>query len=216
MRLRMPVDPSRDHILGPRNARVSLVEYADFECPYCGRAYVEVHDVLQRMRGQVQFVFRHFPLSQAHPHALLASEAAEAAGAQGKFWEMYSRLFENQEHLEDPDLLGYARDLKLDVRELQTAPASVMTSPAAYAAASTERRASSSTGIGTMHRGMPTRWWRRSLGRRATPTSGGSGDLDEALALSRGGSQRSQVHSRRARAHCASSDHGSYVSFGAT
>jgi protein-disulfide isomerase len=121
MMLRMQVDPSRDHILGPRDAKVSLVEYGDFECPYCGRAYSEAHDVLQRMRGQVQFVFRHFPLSQVHPHAVLASEAAEAAGAQGKFWEMYSRLFENQEYLEYQDLLGYARDLRLDVREFQTA-----------------------------------------------------------------------------------------------
>ncbi|MDB4960641.1 MAG: Na+/H+ antiporter NhaA [Myxococcales bacterium] len=121
MTLRMPVDPSRDHILGPTNARVSLVEYGDFECPYCGRAYFEVHQVLRRMRGQVQFVFRHFPLSDMHPHALLAAEAAEAAGAQGKFWEMYSLLFENQRYLEYRDLLGYARDLELDMREFRAA-----------------------------------------------------------------------------------------------
>jgi protein-disulfide isomerase len=121
MMLRMPVDPSRDHILGPSSARVSLVEYGDFECPHCGRAYVEVHDVLQRMHGQVQFAFRHFPLSQVHPHAMLAAEAAEAAGAQGRFWEMYGRLFENQESLEARDLLGYAHDLELDVREFRSA-----------------------------------------------------------------------------------------------
>jgi protein-disulfide isomerase len=121
MSLRMNVDPSRDHILGPSNARVSLVEYADFECPYCGQAYGEVHEVLKRMRGQIQFVFRHFPLAQMHPHAALAAEAAEAAGAQGKFWEMYSTLFQNQEYLEYRDLLIFAHDLELDAREIQRA-----------------------------------------------------------------------------------------------
>jgi protein-disulfide isomerase len=121
MRLRMPVDPSRDHIQGPRNARLQLVEYGDYECPFCGQAYYELKEVQRRMRGELMFVFRHFPLVQMHPHAMPAAETAEAAGAQGQFWQMHSMLYENQTALERPDLLFYARQLGLDVHAVENA-----------------------------------------------------------------------------------------------
>lgn len=103
-----------DHRAGPDDAPVTLVEYGDFECPHCGRAHPIVRDVRKRMGQRLRFVFRHFPLSQAHPHAMHAAEAAEAAGDQGRFWEMHDVLFENQEALEDPDLIRYAQELGLD------------------------------------------------------------------------------------------------------
>lgn len=104
-----------DHILGRSDAPVTLVEYGDFECPFCGRAYGEVKAVLRMLGDDVLFVFRHFPLTEMHPHALLAAQAAEAAGAQGRFWPMYALLFENQNALEPDDLLRYAEMLGLDV-----------------------------------------------------------------------------------------------------
>lgn len=103
-----------DHVVGPPDAPVTLVEYGDFECPYCGRAHFVLREVMRRLDGDVRFVFRHFPLAELHPHALMAAEAAEAAGAQGKFWPMHDMLFENQDALELADLLGYAEDLELD------------------------------------------------------------------------------------------------------
>jgi protein-disulfide isomerase len=105
----------RDHIFGPASAAVTVVEYGDFECPYCGEAYPIVNKLLKRLGNRICFVFRHFPLSNAHPHAQHAAEAAEAAGAQGKFWEMHDLLYENQAALEDKDLIGYAANLGLDV-----------------------------------------------------------------------------------------------------
>ncbi len=113
-RLALPVS-DRDHIQGPRDAPVMLVEYGDYECPHCGRAYPIVQQIQRRMGRRLCFVFRSFPLRESHPHAQRAAEAAEAAGAQGKFWEMHDRLFERQFALEDDNLIEYAGDLGLDV-----------------------------------------------------------------------------------------------------
>ena len=107
------IDPFVDHVRGPEDAPL-LVEYGDYECPYCGAAYPIVQEVRRALGPNLRFVFRHFPLSQAHPHAQRAAEAAEAAGAQGEFWKMHDLLFQNQDALEDADLLRYAVSLKLD------------------------------------------------------------------------------------------------------
>jgi protein-disulfide isomerase len=113
--LAMSVDPERDHVRGPRDAPVSLVEYGDFECPYCGRAEPVVRELLSDHGEDVLFAFRHLPLTDVHPHAQMAAEAAEAAGAQGKFWEMHDLLLAHQDELEPMDLVGYAEQLGLDV-----------------------------------------------------------------------------------------------------
>src|SRR3979411_2971441 len=119
--LTQPVS-GRDHIRGPHSAEVSLVEYGDFECPYCRAAEPIVAGLIEALRDQLSVTFRHFPLSQVHPHAWHAAEVAEAAAAQGKFWEMHDTLFARQNALEDADLLQYASELSLDsdrvVREL--------------------------------------------------------------------------------------------------
>jgi protein-disulfide isomerase len=113
----------KDWVRGPADAPVTLLEYGDFECPFCGQAFRELERLERTAGDQVRFVFRHFPLAQVHPHARLAAEAAEAAGAQGKFWEMHDTLFTNQQALEPSDLLTYADDIGLDVprfsRDLQ-------------------------------------------------------------------------------------------------
>src|SRR6478609_5156920 len=106
--LSLPVSEQRDHVQGPRAAPVTLVEYGDFECPYCGQAYPVVKELLSRQGDRVRLVFRNFPLAEIHPHARHAAEAAEAAGAQGKFWEMHDVLYERQDALEDEDLVAYA------------------------------------------------------------------------------------------------------------
>jgi protein-disulfide isomerase len=111
----------RDHVAGPRDAPVTLVEYGDFECPYCGMAHPIVKAAQRRMKKRLCFVFRHFPLTQAHPHAERAAEAAEAADMEGKFWEMHDMLFEHQDALEDDDLLAYALSLELDVERVRDA-----------------------------------------------------------------------------------------------
>jgi protein-disulfide isomerase len=113
--LKPPVGP-KDHMQGPPDAPVTLVEYGDYECPYCGEAYPVVKALQERLGDQMCFVFRNFPLTQVHPHAEEAAEAAEAAGAQGKFWEMHDLLYENQDALEPEDLVQYARALKLDLK----------------------------------------------------------------------------------------------------
>lgn len=113
-RLVLPVS-DRDHILGPETASVTLVEYGDYECPYCGLAYPIVKELLRRLGDQLRFVFRNFPLTQVHPHAEHAAQAAEAAGRQGKFWEMHDYLFEHQDALDDAHLAQYAIDLNLDL-----------------------------------------------------------------------------------------------------
>jgi len=116
--LTLPVS-DRDHVHGPADAPVTLVEYGDYECPHCGRAYPILHEVQRRMGSRLRFVFRNFPLRESHPHAQHAAEAAEAAGAQGKFWEMHDRLFERQFALEDGNLVEYARELGLDATRLR-------------------------------------------------------------------------------------------------
>ena len=114
MALTMPVS-ARDHIQGNSAAPLTLLEYGDYECPYCGAAYPIVKLVQQQMGDRVRFVFRNFPLAQAHPHAELAAEAAEAAGEQGKFWEMRDMLYEHQQALELADILGYATTIGLEM-----------------------------------------------------------------------------------------------------
>jgi protein-disulfide isomerase len=98
-------------------APVTLVEYGDYECPYCGQAYYVVKDLERRAGNLMRFVFRNLPLTTIHPHAERAAEAAEAAGAQGKFWEMQDCLYENQEALEDDDLKRYAAMVGLDIQQ---------------------------------------------------------------------------------------------------
>ena len=108
------VDPERDHIRGTPDARVTLIEYGDFQCPYCGDAYPVVRALLKDY-DWLRFVFRHMPLPDLHPRARAAAEAAEAAGAQGHFWDMHDRLFENQHALSDEQLREHAAALGLDV-----------------------------------------------------------------------------------------------------
>ncbi|RKH60989.1 DsbA family protein [Corallococcus aberystwythensis] len=113
-RLRTPPGPD-ERFQGPRDAPVILVEYGDYQCPYCGQAYWEVKQLQQRMGPRMGFVFRDFPLTQAHPQALQAAEAAHAADAQGHFWRMHDLLFENQDRLERSGLLALAEALTLDL-----------------------------------------------------------------------------------------------------
>jgi Na+/H+ antiporter NhaA len=111
--LMVPVEPGRDHIRGPEKALVTVVEYGDFECPYCGQAEPSVRELLRDF-GDVRYVWRHLPLTDVHPEAQLAAEATEAAGRQGKFWEMHDRLFDHQDALRPRDLIGHAAALGLD------------------------------------------------------------------------------------------------------
>jgi protein-disulfide isomerase len=108
-----------DHSLGPADARVTLVEYGDFECPSCGATYPVLHEVRRAFGRNLRFVFRHFPLRDSHPHAEAAAEASEAAAAQGKFWEMHDRLFEHQAALDGRDLIRHARKVGLDVQRFE-------------------------------------------------------------------------------------------------
>ena len=96
--LAVPVDPERDHIRGPEDARVTLLEYGDLECPFCGQAETAIREVLRDF-GEVRYVWRHLPLNDVHPHAQLAAEAAEAAAAQGSFWDMHDALLAHQDDL---------------------------------------------------------------------------------------------------------------------
>jgi len=116
--LAVPVSDG-DHSMGPSGAPVTVVEYGDFECPICKLAFPAVKLLLQRFGSDIRFTYRHFPLEQAHPHALIAAEAAESAGAQGKFWEMHDQLFENQPRLELSFLHEYARRIQLDVPQFE-------------------------------------------------------------------------------------------------
>jgi len=120
----MPLQPStpqltlpvgeRDHIWGSGDANVTVVEYGDYECPHCGRAHSILHE-LRSQESRFRLVYRHFPLSAIHPHAEPAAEAAEAAGAQGEFWDMHNTLFEHQEALDMIHVVGYARALALNL-----------------------------------------------------------------------------------------------------
>ncbi|MEA3208486.1 MAG: hypothetical protein QOE70_1543 [Chthoniobacter sp.] len=116
-RLTVPVS-KRDHILGPADTSAILLEYGDYECPACGAAHPLVKAILESVGDRLRFAFRHFPLSNVHPHAERAAEAAEAAGAQGGFWEMHDLLFENQDALDYDDLAEYAAMLGLDASRL--------------------------------------------------------------------------------------------------
>ena len=111
--LTLPVGP-RDHVQGSDAARVTLLEYGDYECPYCGQAYPIVKAVQRALGKDLRFVFRNFPLTQSHPHAELAAEMAEAAAHQGKFWEMHDALYEHQDDLERDSILELAAGLGLD------------------------------------------------------------------------------------------------------
>jgi protein-disulfide isomerase len=113
--LTVPVDGDRDHVQGPAAAPVTLVEYGDYECPYCGAAYPIVKQLQSQLGDRLRFVFRNFPITTSHPHAEQAAEAAEAAGVQGRFWEMHDHLYEHQRRLKDEDLRGYAAELGLEV-----------------------------------------------------------------------------------------------------
>jgi protein-disulfide isomerase len=119
MSLTVPVSSS-DHTQGPENARVTLVEYGDYQCPHCGEAYPVLKAIQKRFGDRLRFVFRNFPLNQAHPYAELAAEAAEAAGAQGKFWEMHDALYENQSRLGQPLIELLVKRLKLDEARFAT------------------------------------------------------------------------------------------------
>jgi protein-disulfide isomerase len=114
-----PALSENDHVQGSPHAPLELVEYGDYECPACGRAYLVVKGVQRALGSDLRFAFRHFPLAQVHPNAQLAAEAAEAAGAQGLFWEMHDWLFENQEALELEDLLAAAEELGLDTEQFE-------------------------------------------------------------------------------------------------
>jgi protein-disulfide isomerase len=114
------VDPERDHIRGPVEAPVTVVEYGDFECPYCGMAEPVVRELLRDF-VDVRYVWRHLPLTDVHPNAQLAARAAEAAADQGAFWEMHDLLLTHQDALEPKDLIGYADELGLDVERFRDA-----------------------------------------------------------------------------------------------
>jgi Na+/H+ antiporter NhaA len=118
--LYIEVDPERDHIRGPLDAPVTVVEYGDFECPYCGQAEPAVRELLSDF-GDVRYVWRHLPLNDVHPNTQLAAEAAEAAGDQGAFWEMHDLLLEHQDALGASDLIGHAEQLGLDVERFTDA-----------------------------------------------------------------------------------------------
>ena len=113
-----PLEEAVDHVRGPATAAL-IVEYGDYECPYSRQAYRAIERVEAQRSEGVRFAFRHFPLTEIHPHALAASQAAEAAALQGRFWEMHERLFHRQHALEDDDLRGYAVELGLDVERFE-------------------------------------------------------------------------------------------------
>jgi protein-disulfide isomerase len=119
-KLVIPVDPSRDHVQGDPKAILTLVEYGDYQCPFCGAAYPEVKKVQKELGPKLRFVFRNFPLTNVHGFAMVAAETAEAAGAQGKFWEMHDFLYEHQRTLGDHSVvLGYAKKIGLDTQKFE-------------------------------------------------------------------------------------------------
>ena len=111
-------DPERDHIHGSNDGPIRLLEYGDYECPFCGQAQTILKEIRRRLGEDLCFAFRNFPLANIHPHAEHAAEAAEAAAAQGNFWGMHDILFENQAALDDEDLARYAAELGLDQARL--------------------------------------------------------------------------------------------------
>jgi protein-disulfide isomerase len=117
-KLLLPVQPD-DHVQGVPDAVYTLVEYGDYECPGCGRLFETIRALRERFEGELRLVFRHYPFSGVHPHAQQAAEAAEAAGAQGRFWEMHDLLFANQNGLATKDLYKYAERLALDTQRFR-------------------------------------------------------------------------------------------------
>ncbi len=109
-----------DHVAGKSNAPVQLVEYADYQCPYCRKACYVIKEAQKELGENLEFIFRNFPLVELHPNALNAAFAAEAAGQQDKFWEMHDTLFENQEYLADRDLIAYAERIGMNVDQFKT------------------------------------------------------------------------------------------------
>ena len=119
-KLAVPVDPSRDHIQGDLRTILTLVEYGDYQCPFCGAAYPEVKKVQKELGSKLRFVFRNFPLTNVHEFAMVAAETAEAAGAQGKFWEMHDFLYEHQRTLGDHSVApAQAKKLGLDTQKFE-------------------------------------------------------------------------------------------------
>jgi protein-disulfide isomerase len=116
-----PLVSARDHIAGDADAPVTLVEYGDYQCPYCGEAHSVIKRLQKALGKKLRFVFRNFPLTQAHPYAMMAAETAEAAALQGKFWEMHDFIFENQGSLEPEALPAWANELGLDMKQFAAA-----------------------------------------------------------------------------------------------
>jgi protein-disulfide isomerase len=116
MKQLIPAVNNNDHIFGNPAAQLELVEYGDYECPYCGRAYPIIKDIQQKLKTEMKFVFRNFPLSKIHSHAFAAAVATEAAGLQNKFWEMHDIIFENQTTLDVENCLLFAKNISLDVQ----------------------------------------------------------------------------------------------------
>lgn len=119
MSLRFPVN-NKDHVQGNTNAKIELVEYGDYQCPYCGQAYYELKKIQKELGNDLKFVFRNFPLTNMHEHALNAAITAEVAGNFGKFWKMHDILFENQDALDDKHLIKYAEQLDIDTQEFES------------------------------------------------------------------------------------------------
>src|ERR671930_984669 len=115
VKLTMPVSESRDHIQGPANAPVTLLEYGDYECPYCAQAYIIIKEAQERLGSKLRFVFRNFPVTKIRPHAYETALAAEAAAAQGKFWEMYDYLFKHGQAVTNDSLRRSAANLGLNL-----------------------------------------------------------------------------------------------------
>jgi len=127
-RLVLPVS-AHDHSQGPENASLTLVQYGDFQCPHCALAHPTVTQIARALEDSLRMVFRHFPLTNEHPRALKAAEAAEAAASQGRFWDMAGLLYENQEDLDDESLLKYAKKAKLDLKRFRKELGSGIHSP---------------------------------------------------------------------------------------
>jgi protein-disulfide isomerase len=120
MKILKPAVNNNDHIEGNENAPIELVEYGDYQCPHCGRAYPVIKDIQKKMGDKLKFVFRNFPLAEAHPDATHAAVASEAAASQNKFWEMHDILFENQNDLSDEALIKYAAKIKLNTEKFKS------------------------------------------------------------------------------------------------
>lgn len=143
VKLRIPVSLKTDHLDGPENARLVLVEYGDYECPRCSQAYLVIRQLKDALGDDLLFVFRNFPFSETHPFAMVAAAAAEAGGLQGRFWEMHDMLFENQDSLDERSLLAYADALNLDLARF----AEDLTSPEVQDRISSEQYGGARSGV---------------------------------------------------------------------